>query len=98
MKSSRYDFFLTGKDEIGRSIKTFLDPNFLFSLSELNFNLYKIPVYLEYRPDLIAKKFYGNHKLYWVLVYFNNVKNSPEFFEKEKVIKIPLASELFNLI
>ena len=32
----------------------------------------KIPVGLEYRPDLIAREFLGDESLGWVITYINN--------------------------
>jgi hypothetical protein len=71
-------------------------------LSELfNFNdnlTYKIPVEYNYRPDLIAYKFYKDPKLFWVLVYANNFNNSPEDFILGAVIKIPRFEKVIGRI
>jgi hypothetical protein len=71
-------------------------------LAELfNFNdslNYQIPVEYTYRPDLIAYKFYRDPKLFWVLVYANNFKNSPEDFSLGTVIKIPKFEKVIGKV
>jgi len=34
---------------------------------------YRVPEEYQYRPDLIAYGFYGNEKLYWVILEHNNI-------------------------
>jgi len=72
------------------------------SLSELfNFNdslSYQIPIQYNYRPDLIANKFYKDSKLFWVLVYANNFKNSPEDFVFGTIIKIPKFEKVMGRV
>ncbi|MAH42122.1 hypothetical protein CL614_00080 [archaeon] len=50
---------------------------------------YRIPVEHEYRPDLISLRFYGDPKLYWVLIYCNRFDSSPEDFNAGRVIRVP---------
>ena len=61
--------------------------NELFAFND-NFT-YIVPVGFAYRPDLIAYKFYKDAKLFWILVYANNFKNSPEDFVVGATIKVP---------
>lgn len=35
--------------------------------------LYRITEEYQYRPDLISKSFYGDEKLYWVILEHNNI-------------------------
>ena len=51
--------------------------------------LYTIPIEHNYRPDLIANKFFGNSKLFWILVYINEINNSPEGFYTGRIIRVP---------
>lgn len=60
--------------------------------------LYKIPKSEEYRPDLIANRFYGEPKLFWVLIYVNDFSNSPEDFEVNKTIRVPHYSRVMEII
>lgn len=60
--------------------------------------LYKIPKSEEYRPDLIANRFYGDPKLFWVLVYANNFANSPEDFIVNKTIRIPYYGRVMEIL
>lgn len=69
-------------------------------LSELfNFNdnlTYLILPEFAYRPDLIAYKFYRDAKLFWILVYANNFKNSPEDFYVGAIIKVPRFEKVLS--
>ena len=60
--------------------------------------IYTIPIAYEYRPDLIAEKFFGNPKLYWVLVYVNEFANSPEDFKANVSIRIPRYERVLELL
>jgi hypothetical protein len=60
--------------------------------------IYTIPQEHEYRPDLIAEKFFGNPKLYWVLVYINNFANCPEDFTANTSIRIPRYERVVELL
>jgi hypothetical protein len=60
--------------------------------------IYTIPIEHAYRPDLIADKFFGNSKLYWVLVYINNFSNCPEDFAANTSIRIPRYERVMELL
>ncbi len=60
--------------------------------------LYRIPKQEEFRPDLIANKFYGDPRLFWVLVYANNFKSSPEDFLVDKMIRVPHYSRILEIL
>ncbi len=60
--------------------------------------IYTIPINEEFRPDLITRKFYGNPKLYWILVYVNGINDSPEGFYKERIIRVPQYERILELI
>jgi len=59
---------------------------------------FRIPLKYEYRPDLIALDFYGDPRLFWVIVYANGFNNSPQDFNSGKVIKIPRYERIVSLI
>jgi hypothetical protein len=47
---------------------------------------------------LISQRFYGEPKLYWVLVFVNDFGNSPEDFDEGAVIRIPYYNKVIELI
>ena len=47
------------------------------------------------RPDLIAQEFYGNAKLAWVVLQYNNIIDTIEELAVGKVISIPNRDNLF---
>lgn len=96
---SRYKFFEdTYNEDIQHMQKGMLETD-LKSLFETNEDvMYEIPKEEEYRPDLISQRFYGNPKLYWILVYINQFGNSPEDFEEGAVIRIPHYNRVVELI
>ena len=49
----------------------------------------------QYRPDIIAKKYYNDAKLYWVLLAANNMKEVFEF-ESGKNIRIPAYETIYS--
>jgi len=59
---------------------------------------YQIPLKYEYRPDLIALDFYGDPKLFWVLVYANNFGNSPQDFNSGRMINVPKYERIITVI
>lgn len=80
---SRYKFF-EGTKKIESIIK-----QDIYSLLITDKDIwYKIPKGEEYRPDLIAQRFYGNPKLSWILVYANKFGNSPEDFTTDRMIRV----------
>lgn len=80
---SRYKFFNGEK-----KIESIIDQSIYDTLTTKKDIWYRIPKAEEFRPDLIANRFYGDPKLFWVLVYANNFKNSPEDFSVNKMIRI----------
>ena len=89
MKSSRYSYFETGfNEEYQQNQVTFLTQDFSQLLDSTAIN-YQIPLKYQYRPDLIANEFYGDSKLWWVIVYANGINNCPEVFFSTNVVKIP---------
>lgn len=98
MKSSRYDYFETGfNTEFQQNQKTFLNIDFA-SLIDSSSIKYTIPLKYQYRPDLIAAEFYGDPKLWWVLVYANKMNNCPEDFFSTNIITIPNPNKVKNFI
>ena len=86
---NRYDYFKTTVDEAdGKPYKGFLDDNFLASIKEASYIYYKIPISLQYRPDIISKLFYNDDTKFWVLAYANEINDSPAGFYTDRKIKI----------
>lgn len=100
MAKSRYEFFETAwNDDIQHTQKGLLkNDSVKEALKTYDYILYTIPLAEQYRPDIIAGKFYGDGKLYWVLVYVNDINDSPAGFETNRVIKIPSPSILGGLV
>lgn len=96
---SRYKFFEdVYSEDINHMQKGMLEVD-LKSLFQTNEDvMYEIPKEQEYRPDLISQKFYGNPKLYWILVYVNQFGNSPEDFKEGTVIRIPHYNRVVEII
>ena len=99
MASSRYKFFADVKNNVtGTAFKGFPSTNLATLFSTTNDKSYTIPLKYQYRPDLIANYFYGDPTLFWVLVYSNNIQNSPEGFETDKIITIPYIARVVSLV
>ena len=99
MAKSRYYFFPdVWNDDIQHTQKGFLVLDIINQLKEEDFISYEIPLSEQYRPDLITYKFYGSGKLYWILVYVNDINDSPQGFEVNRRIKIPNPSIIGTLI
>lgn len=99
MAQSRYKFFDTIYNPyLVHTQKGFPTTNLqeLFTFSD---NLtYKIPLQFEYRPDLIAQKFYGDPKLSWIITYANGFYNSPEDYVKNSTIRIPRHERVIAIL
>lgn len=99
MAKNRYEHFTTiWNEEFSHTQKGFLNETFKENLKALPYFWYEIPLQYKYRPDLITLNFYGNYKLYWVLVYVNHFKNSPFDFDFGVRIKIPNFADLLSLL
>lgn len=99
MAKSRYKFFDTVyNEEIAHTQKGLaaFDIKELFKSS--NDILFTIPIDYQYRPDLIAKQFYGNPRLFWVLVYVNEINDSPQGFTEGRTIRIPRVERVLELV
>jgi hypothetical protein len=59
-----------------------------------------IDITIEYdgRPDLIAERAYGNAKLAWVVLQYNNIVDTIEELTVGKTITIPSQTRLFYSI
>ena len=99
MAKSRYEFFDdVWSDDIQHTQKYVLNNDLRQKLNDYDYTLYSIPLSEEYRPDLIANKFYGDGKLYWVLVYVNDISDSPQGFNVNRQIKVPSPDIIGNLV
>lgn len=89
--ASRYEKFF---DDAWNSIesqyqKGFIKEDVKERLTSNDDILYEIPLKFQYRPDRIAANFYGNPRLFWVLVYVNSIEDSPEGFYAGRRIRVP---------
>lgn len=96
---SRYKYFRDAWDEdIKHNRKGMPDIDLYSFFTFSDDKSYRIPLKYEYRPDLIALDFYGDPKLFWVLIYANGFNNSPEDFSSGRIIKIPRYERVASLI
>lgn len=96
---SRYKYFRNVWNDNIKHVQKGLPNTELYSF--FNFNddkSFRIPLKYEYRPDLIALNFYGDPRLFWILVYANSFDNSPEDFNAGRIIKIPRYERIVSLI
>lgn len=99
MSESRYKFFDTiFNEDINHNQKGLMTTPIGDLFKTENDTYYKIPIEYQYRPDLIAYKFYGNSKLSWILTYVNEFSNSPEDYDTDVVIRIPYIERVNDLI
>jgi hypothetical protein len=99
MSTNRYDYFETvWNDDIQHDQKGFINNDLINNIKASSFIYYKIPLAYRYRPDLIAKKFYGSGKYHWILIYANDINDSPQGFSTDTIIKIPSPGIIGNLI
>lgn len=87
--ATRYKYFKTSVDpETGKVMKTIrtIDYNNWQNDDDIS---YKIPINHQYRPDKIAKYFYGDKSYKFVILWANKVKDSPQYFTTGKIIRIP---------
>jgi hypothetical protein len=57
--------------------------------NSFNYDLYKIPIDLQHRPDLISSNFYGSPQNWWLLMLVNNITDPFEGFNVNDIILIP---------
>ena len=100
MATSRYSKFFENvfNKEINHSQKGFLKDGTKQTLSFPDDIIYEIPLIYQYRPDRIAEKFYGNPKLFWILVYVNDISDSPEGFYTARTIRVPRFERITEVI
>ena len=95
----RYKFFENvSSDYANNDIKGFPKES-LHDLFTFDDDLFiTIDTKYQYRPDLIANNVYGNPKLYYILVYANNINDSPEGFYSGRQIRVPRFENIVSLI
>lgn len=100
MAISRYvNFFYNAfNEDLNHTQKGFVMENIKERLSFPDDIIYEIPLIYKHRPDRIAQQFYGNPKLYWILVYINDIFDSPEGFEVGKKIRVPRLERITEVI
>jgi len=59
---------------------------------------YKISFEEEARPDLIAKNFYGNWTMWWVIMVFNNVQDPFTELLSGTIIQIPSQDDIVSIM
>ena len=99
MAKSRFNFFENVfNEEINHEQKGFIIEGFIDSLKNYPSKKYMVSLSDVYRPDLIARKFYGDERFFWILTYVNDIYNSPEGFYVGRIINIPDPSIIGNVI
>ena len=99
MGRSRYKFFDNAwNDDLNHYQKGMPTTNIGELFQTQKDIIYTIPLEYQYRPDLIAKKFFGNAKLYWVLAYVNEMSDCPEGFYTGRIIRIPTYERILELV
>ncbi len=99
MGTSRYKFFETvWNNDLQHNQKGQMTQSIKNLLLTADYVLYSIPLSEKYRPDITAQKFYGNAKYFWILVYINDIKDSPQGFEVNRKIKVPDPAVIGTLI
>ena len=83
---------------INNYIHGFLEEDFKDRISSPNDPIYTIELKYQFRPDLLAQKFYGNASLYWVLVIANSIPDSPEGFITGRRIRVPPYERVVSVI
>jgi len=97
--NSRYKFYDTIWNTVTQTNFKGMPNRNLFELFLTNDDIYyTIPKQYQYRPDLISFSFYGNYKLYWVLIFANQFGNSPEDFKEGITIRIPSYKRVRELL
>jgi hypothetical protein len=95
MAISRYKLYETVFDETqSRNIKGFMREDMKDYLTTATYTTIQIPIELDCRPDLIAYHYYGNGELFWILVFVNDIYDSPEGFYAGRYINIPDLNKL----
>lgn len=59
---------------------------------------YTITTDAESRLDLLAYKFYGNAKYYWMIGYANNIVDPLQPIKKGTTVRIPNISEVSSVV
>lgn len=96
---SRYKFYYDiYNEDINHTQKGLVEEDIKELLKSDSDVMYEIPKFEEFRPDLISQRFYGEPKLYWVLVFVNEFSSSPEDFEEGVVIRVPHYNRVIELI
>ena len=98
--ASRYEKFF---DDVFNQLENYNQKGFLKEdvKNRISFNddvIYEIPLIYNFRPDRLAQKFYGNPKLYWILVYANDISDSPEGFYHGRRIRVPRAERILEVV
>lgn len=95
---SRYKFYNEIKIDNNKKVKGFMKSNFKELITFDDDEKYTIPLQYEFRPDLIADLFYEDPKLSYILIYANDINDSPEGFYKGRKIRVPRFERIINII
>lgn len=88
--------YLYAKEEVDGAVELdFLNKNFT-DIDLSNATTFRIPKALEYRPDLLSQKFFGNFHLGWLLALHNNFLDPIYDFKEGVKIDIPNYDEYFR--
>lgn len=81
IKMGRYNKFTTS-DNIGYKLINI--PQFKYPQNYTSINVNSSD-----RLDILAKRFYNDSTLWWIIALFNNLPGSSVFLQTEQILKIP---------
>jgi len=98
--ANRYTFYNDVMDEKTKTnMKGLLkDPKFYEVFYSSNMSYFTIPIQLQYRPDLIAYRFYRDSSYDWILTFVNGITDSPEGYYVGKILLIPELSKIKQVV
>lgn len=96
---NRGDFFEIAEDQyLGKHLGFISIKDIKVLVSGVDDTFYKIPLEYQYRPDLIARYFYGTTQLAWVLTLVNDIENSPEGFTSGRILRVPTRERVLQAV
>lgn len=93
LKERKYLYKTVGVD--GNKELDFFTPSFI-ELDVDSSTTFVIPTVMEYRPDLISMRFYGNYHMGWLIALHNDYLDPVFDFKQGNRISIPDMDEYFR--
>lgn len=79
----------------GHTEPDFLDPRYT-EMELTTIDTFRVPYIMQYRPDLISLKFYGNYHMGWLIAHHNNFLDPIFDFYESRIIDIPSGDNYFR--